>query len=81
MYNPPDRRDGAVKEKAFMYRNGPNLALAVSVSLLGFLIRVATAYPADAKASWQVTWENTIAAAKKEGRLNFYVGATAASRC
>ena len=24
--------------------------------------------------AWQVTWENTVAAAKKEGRLNFYVG-------
>jgi hypothetical protein len=31
-------------------------------------------FAADAKPSWQVTWENTVAAAKKEGRLNFYVG-------
>ena len=34
----------------------------------------ATLLAADAKPSWQVTWENTVAAAKKEGRLNFYVG-------
>ena len=26
------------------------------------------------KPTWEVTWENTVAAAKKEGRLNFYVG-------
>ena len=26
------------------------------------------------KPPWQVTWEKTVAAAKKEGRLNFYVG-------
>jgi iron(III) transport system substrate-binding protein len=31
-------------------------------------------YAADASASWQATWEQTVAAAKKEGRLNFYVG-------
>jgi len=29
---------------------------------------------ADTKVSWQVTWEKTVAAAKKEGKLNFYVG-------
>lgn len=29
---------------------------------------------ADAKPAWQVNWEQTVAAAKKEGRLNFYVG-------
>jgi len=29
---------------------------------------------AEAKPASQVTWENTLAAAKKEGRLNFYVG-------
>ena len=57
-----------------MYRSGRNLALAVSVSLLGFLIPSGTAHTADAKPSWQMTWENTVAAAKKEGRLNFYVG-------
>lgn len=29
---------------------------------------------ADVKPSWQTTWERTVADAKKEGRLNFYVG-------
>ena len=29
---------------------------------------------AEAKPGWQSTWEKTIEAAKKEGRLNFYVG-------
>ncbi|MSP37740.1 MAG: extracellular solute-binding protein [Deltaproteobacteria bacterium] len=31
-------------------------------------------FGAEAKPSWQVTWEKTVAAAKKEGKLNFYVG-------
>jgi iron(III) transport system substrate-binding protein len=34
----------------------------------------ATLLAADAKPSWQATWEQTVTAAKKEGRLNFYVG-------
>ncbi len=29
---------------------------------------------ADSKPTWQANWEQTVAAAKKEGRLNFYVG-------
>src|SRR6266850_7951785 len=31
-------------------------------------------FAADAKPAWQATWEKTIAAAKEEGKLNFYVG-------
>ena len=31
-------------------------------------------FAADAKPAWQASWENTVAAAKKEGKLNFYVG-------
>src|SRR5678816_2566409 len=31
-------------------------------------------FAAEAKPGWQTTWEKTIEAAKKEGRLNFYVG-------
>src|SRR5215475_9759442 len=31
-------------------------------------------FAADAKPEWHVTWEKTVAAAKKEGKLNFYVG-------
>jgi len=31
-------------------------------------------FAADAKPAWQINWEQTLAAAKKEGKLNFYVG-------
>ena len=44
------------------------------MSLIGFLMFVGSAHPAEVKPTWEVTWENTVAAAKKEGRLNFYVG-------
>src|ERR687896_203999 len=46
------------------------------LSLLFLLITlwVSALFAADTKPSWQVTWENTVAAANKEGRLNFYVG-------
>jgi ABC-type glycerol-3-phosphate transport system substrate-binding protein len=40
------------------------------VSLLG----ASTLFAADAKPAWQATWEKTVFAAKKEGKLNFYVG-------
>ena len=43
-----------------------------------FVLCVFTASPvgfgAEVKPAWQSSWEQTIAAAKKEGRLNFYVG-------
>ena len=35
---------------------------------------VASAGAADGKPAWQVIWEKTVAAAKKEGKFNFYVG-------
>jgi iron(III) transport system substrate-binding protein len=38
------------------------------------LLCTGTLFAADAKPSWQATWEKTVAAAKKEGKLNFYVG-------
>ena len=38
------------------------------------LLCAGTLFAADAKPSWQATWEKTVAAAKKEGKLNFYVG-------
>ncbi len=31
-------------------------------------------FAAEAKPAWQGVWEKTVAAAKKEGKLNFYVG-------
>jgi iron(III) transport system substrate-binding protein len=66
--------DGAVKKRSLMNRIGRNFVAAVSVSLLGCLIPIGVAHTADAKPSSQATWEQTVAAAKKEGRLNFYVG-------
>jgi iron(III) transport system substrate-binding protein len=63
-----------MKKRSFLYRRGHSFVLAVPLSLLGFLTPVGTAHAADARPSWQVAWENTVAAAKKEGRLNFYVG-------
>jgi iron(III) transport system substrate-binding protein len=44
------------------------------VLLFGGFVWVADGSAADAKPAWQLTWEKTVAAAKKEGRLNFYVG-------
>ena len=46
------------------------VVLAAIVSLLAVTLSNA----ADAKQAAQLTWEKTVAAAKKEGRLNFYVG-------
>ena len=57
-----------------LYRCGRKLVSAASISLLGFLISFEIAHAAESKAGWQATWEKTVAAAKKEGRFNFYVG-------
>ena len=38
------------------------------------LLSAGTLFAADSKSGWQATWEKTVAAAKKEGKLNFYVG-------
>jgi len=44
-------------------------------SILSFaLVFSGSIFAADTKPPWQVTWEKTLAAAKKEGKLNFYVG-------
>ena len=47
--------------------------------VISFVCVVAPLFPAsagaaDGKPAWQVIWEKTVAAAKKEGKLNFYVG-------
>ena len=43
--------------------------------LCGFILASAgSVFSAEAKPAWQATWEKTVAAAKKEGKLNFYVG-------
>jgi hypothetical protein len=44
------------------------------VSSLSFPRPVEITGAADPRPSWQLSWENMVAAAKKEGRLNFYVG-------
>jgi iron(III) transport system substrate-binding protein len=49
------------------------LAFAVSAFFLIGLALIGSARAADAPGS-QAAWEKTVAAAKKEGRLNFYVG-------
>src|SRR5678816_3492085 len=49
-------------------------ALLSVVLMFCGLVWVSHGLAADAKPAWQVTWENTVAAAKKEGKLNFYVG-------
>jgi iron(III) transport system substrate-binding protein len=38
------------------------------------LLSAGTLFAAEAKPAWQANWEKTVAAAKKEGKLNFYVG-------
>jgi hypothetical protein len=46
-----------------------NTLSSVALMLVSFFW-VATGMAADAKPAWQATWEKTIAAAKKEGKLN-----------
>jgi iron(III) transport system substrate-binding protein len=46
----------------------------IPISLLAAMISPASGHAAEAKPAWQTSWETTVAAAKKEGRLNFYVG-------
>lgn len=52
----------------------------MKAALIGSLLLIlvgsssAGAFAADAKPARQITWEKTVAAAKKEGKLNFYVG-------
>src|SRR5882724_2389310 len=46
----------------------------LSLLFLLFVSSSATLLAEYAQSSWQASWESTVAAAKKEGRLNFYVG-------
>jgi iron(III) transport system substrate-binding protein len=48
--------------------------IAVTLVLLGALPGGGTTNAAGGESGWQATWDKTVAAAKKEGRLNFYVG-------
>src|ERR687891_478778 len=47
-------------------------ALKLRGLLVGLLVASAPVQAAETR--WQATWEKTVTAAKKEGRLNFYVG-------
>jgi iron(III) transport system substrate-binding protein len=44
------------------------------IYLILALLTAQKALSAEAKSGWQAAWEKTVAAAKKEGKLNFYVG-------
>ncbi len=57
-------------ERAFLSR----LVCAVPIALFVLSIGPRTINAAESKPAWQDAWEKTIAAAKTEGRLNFYVG-------
>jgi len=48
----------------------------IRLALLPLLVLTSgsAGFAADAKPAWQANWEQTVAAAKKEGKLNFYVG-------
>ena len=46
----------------------------VFLLLCGMMASPGSASSVEGKAAWQATWEKTLAAAKKEGKLNFYVG-------
>ena len=50
------------------------IAVQLIILVLAALGWVPSGFAADTKAVWQASWEKTVAAAKKEGKLNFYVG-------
>ncbi|HSQ11412.1 MAG TPA: hypothetical protein VLM90_00260, partial [Candidatus Deferrimicrobium sp.] len=50
------------------------IAVQLIILILAGLGWVPSGIAADAKPVWQASWEKTVAAAKKEGKLNFYVG-------
>jgi len=62
-----------------MENDSPMKALVGRLTLIGAiagftLVISLRADGAEVKPAWQTTWEKTLAAAKKEGKLNFYVG-------
>ena len=49
--------------------------LGIGLLLCGLILTSpGSVFSAEGKPEWQTTWEKTVAAAKKEGKLNFYVG-------
>jgi iron(III) transport system substrate-binding protein len=59
---------------SFTHRNAWPASLAALALVFGVFTMVRIANAAAAKPTWQAAWEKTVAAAKKEGRLNLYVG-------
>jgi len=49
-------------------------AKLIRINCAVLLACTSSVFAAEAKPSWQLTWEKTLAAAKKEGKLNLYVG-------
>jgi hypothetical protein len=50
------------------------LQLVILIFFGAILLSAGTLFAADSKSGWQATWEKTVAAAKKEGKLNFFAG-------
>jgi ABC-type glycerol-3-phosphate transport system substrate-binding protein len=63
-----------MKTLSFGYRNAWPPSLAALALVFGVFTMVRISNAAAAKPTWQAEWEKTVAAAKKEGKLNFYVG-------
>jgi len=69
-----EREEQVMEEDSRMKALVARLAFIGAVASFTLLISLRTANGAEVKPAWQTTWERTLAAAKKEGRLNFYVG-------
>ena len=50
------------------------LQVVILIFFGAILLSAGALFAAEAKPGWQATWEKTVAGAKKEGKLNFYVG-------
>ena len=63
-----------MSNSSFSKGNGATVLVALSLTLLGLFLPVGIIVAADSKPALTADWDKTFAAAKKEGRLNFYVG-------
>ncbi len=57
-----------------MARFNMRLGFVILLVILSWLSSALSLNAADNRSNWQAQWDKTVAAAKKEGRLNFYVG-------
>jgi hypothetical protein len=68
-------RSGGRRYRGYIHESNPKASwFYVLVLLFGILILGGASRAAESKPSWQIEWDKIVAAAKKEGRLNFYVG-------